>query len=332
MAAQQLRHRHPSRSSVSSTDEGGIELTPFGDPPSLSTTTSSVVVDSPPPYSPPSSSGITSFRATVQLQIETPGKPLLSLPLPPRPDPITVSTATRSPHSSTSVLEPKFVSVRPSRGSGSCYLIPAHPSSPTTGNTEEEEELSTTTYRFGPGRSPIVRLFSPHRHTHSDNDEVEGVEEFELKSVGLLTRAVTFKTQRLGGGGVFEWRYAGRKERRTYQQTTGMEVNNLLVLERVVKIHAARNTNGRDEDVRTPVAYLVRNEEYRSVGSSASSAGNGGRLLVDMSLWGDETRKGETEMGLVMVVTTCLAMLKKEVDRRRAQQIAILAGGGSGGP
>ncbi len=80
------------------------------------------------------------------------------------------------------------------------------------------------------------------------------------------------------------------------------------------------------------MAQLVRNADLRSPGSSASSAGNGGRLLVDLSLWAaEETERAKHE---VLVVTTALCMLKKEVDRRRAQQFAAMAAmaGGGGGP
>ena len=52
--------------------------------------------------------------------------------------------------------------------------------------------------------------------------------------------------------------------------------------------------------------------------------------MVDTSLW-DETHKIERQMSVVLAVTTCVSMLKKEVDRRRGQQMAVLAAGASGG-
>jgi len=143
---------------------------------------------------------------------------------------------------------------------------------------------------------------------------------FELLPVGLFTRAITFRT-RLG---TFEWRYAGRKERRGM----GVDSGSVLVFERVVRVAVS---GGKEEVLRTGVARLVRSEETRAVGSSPSSAGNGGRLLVDLGVW-DEAAKMEREMALVMVVTTCLAMLKKEIDRRRAQQMAVMMGAAGGGP
>ncbi len=146
---------------------------------------------------------------------------------------------------------------------------------------------------------------------------------FQARPRGLLTRAQTFRT-RLG---VFEWRYAGRQERKA------AEANSLLVLDRVVRVFSARNSGDAgeaDEEERRPVAWLVRNGEVRSPGSSASSAGNGGRLLVDLSLWVGEGRETECKMVEVLVVTTVLCMLKKEVDRRRTQQIAMMSSGGGG--
>lgn len=115
-----------------------------------------------------------------------------------------------------------------------------------------------------------------------------------------------------------------------------------------------------EEEVRTVVGKFLRSKEYRSEGSSACSAGNGGRLVLDLSKldvegwevgvgvgeeegegegegkWEGEEDKGKEEkvdkdMMEVMAVTTCLVMLKKEVDRRRAQQIMIMAGCVGGG-
>ncbi|KXX73421.1 hypothetical protein MMYC01_209911 [Madurella mycetomatis] len=327
------------------------------------------IISEPPPYD--EAAGAPSFHPTAHLQIETTGKPWLSLPLPLRPNPIPIFTLHPDESSaSAGSHNPKFLSLRPERGSGSCYLVSSSDSVP----------LSTTTYRFGPNRPPQVRLFHPANPPLSpstvrtllfppkdrENPEAAGAglgpepwDEFTVCSLGLLTRAVTFRT-RLG---TFQWRYASRKERharaRAHAHTSsaaasdrpagaGGEISSLLVLERVVRIAVARNQNhpgspssssrdgagGNDEQVRTVVAEFMRGPDYRTAGSSGSSAGNGGRLVVDIGLIGgdgDEGEgKGDREMALVMVVTTCLLMLKREVDRRRAQQIAIMTGVASG--
>ncbi|EFY96810.1 hypothetical protein MAA_07623 [Metarhizium robertsii ARSEF 23] len=77
------------------------------------------------------------------------------------------------------------------------------------------------------------------------------------------------------------------------------------------------------------VAQLVRSEALRTPGTSGATAGNGGRLLMDLGEWvGGKTEARAAE---VLVLSSCLVMLKKEVDRRRAAQFMVLAGA-SGGP
>ncbi|KAK5661520.1 hypothetical protein OQA88_11424 [Cercophora sp. LCS_1] len=298
----------------------------------------------PPPYSPSSSS---SFDPTLQLQIETPGKPWLSLPLPPRPDPIPIYAVPPSFSSlpspsgrlsssgdpSTQDPEPTYVSLRPTRCSGSSLL--ATPTSTTA--------LATTVYRFGPSRPPVVTLYRPGGGPRVDDPFASASssssppgnqgEDVDLGTIPwdtttlqtpLLSRTTTFRT-RLG---TFSWRYGTRKERRA------RNASSLLIMERIVRVAGARDMGVKDSEARRAVAMLVRNDEVRSVGSGGSSAGNGGRLLVDLAGFdnvmgvGDEKNGEEQEMIKVLVVSSALVMLKKEVDRRRAQQIAIMAGAG----
>jgi hypothetical protein len=131
----------------------------------------------------------------------------------------------------------------------------------------------------------------------------DDAEEFEIVNKSMLSRSVVFSCK----WGTFEWRYAGKKEK-------AQDVNNLLVLEKV------------GDEGRVRVAQLVRSEETRSPGSSSSSAGNGGRL--DMCLDGED---GERMVDEPTVVSTVLVMLKKEVDRRRAMQVAMISVAVSGG-
>ncbi|KAK4156666.1 hypothetical protein C8A00DRAFT_40881 [Chaetomidium leptoderma] len=330
------------------TPEDEVELARFE-------SSSPSTLSAPPPYdqAEPSSSA---FHPTVHLQIEAPGKPWLSLPLPPRPEPIAVF-ALHPDDASTSAAAlstPKFTSIRPERSSGSCYLTTSPPHDETT----QIPALATTTYRFGPNRPPRIRLFSPHSTpsglspttlhallsstSHDeDNNLVEGGEQdpaavawdtFTITPLGLLTRAIGFRT-RLG---TFQWRYGSRRERHAAaaaqsQQHKGQgEVSSLLVLERVVHVAAAQTSSvpnkKKDEKVRTVVAHFLRGEGYRTPGSSGSTAGNGGRLVMDLGMWGGADFKEDGEMAVVMVVATCLLMLKREIDRRRTQQIAIMAG------
>ena len=131
----------------------------------------------------------------------------------------------------------------------------------------------------------------------------------------LLSRAVGFESRRWGK---FEWRYGDRKEKKALRSEGGGEVNSLLVLEKVVP--------GRGEgkkEVRIRVAQLLRGEDTRTPGSKSMSSGNGGRL--ELCLSGED---GEV-IDEVTVVVTCLVMLKKEIDRMRACQIAAMSGGGA---
>lgn len=343
----------------------GIELSRYDSP----TPSTSTVLSDPPSYTEAASS----FHPTVHLQIETEGKHWRSLPLPTDNVPIPVF-ALHPQDSSCSVASqstPRFTSIRPERFSGSCYLIPSD-AAPSP-DSDAIPALATTTYRCGPNRPARVRLFSPHftplspttlesilypkkaKHQEpaesGDQPLPDPWDDFTIISLGLLTRAVTFRT-RLG---TFEWRYASRRERHALSHALGgQDVSSLLVLERVTRIARAQNLppssasgssssaaaifgaakkkNAPEEQIRTTVAQLIRGDGTRAAGSSASDAGNGGRLVVDLSLWdGEGESKLDREMAGVMVVTTCLVMLKREVDRRRAQQAAIIAGAVSGG-
>ncbi|KID96781.1 hypothetical protein MAJ_07294, partial [Metarhizium majus ARSEF 297] len=86
---------------------------------------------------------------------------------------------------------------------------------------------------------------------------------------------------------------------------------------------------GGTAERRTRVAQLVRSEALRTPGTSGTTAGNGGRLLMDLGEWAGG--KAEARAAEVLVLSSCLVMLKKEVDRRRAAQFMVLAGA-AGGP
>ncbi|KAK4186575.1 hypothetical protein QBC35DRAFT_266102 [Podospora australis] len=277
----------------------------------------------------------TTFNPTTHIQIETQGKSWLSLPLPPRPVPIPVFTLNH-PDESTFTNNPSFTCYRPERSSGSCYLS----TNPAASVDQQVPVTSTTTYRFGPNRPPLIRMFPSgtaipqpalQNLLYSQDNEASTTvptawDAFTIDSLGIFTRSIEFTSPRLKAK--FQWRYASRGERKA------SGADSLLVLERVCG----------GEEVRTVVANFIRNDKHRTSGSSASSAGNGGRLMVDLrellslaSKDGEDGARGNEKgavdeanhLALVMVVTTCLVMLKREVDRRRAQQIAIMAGAGT---
>lgn len=85
---------------------------------------------------------------------------------------------------------------------------------------------------------------------------------------------------------------------------------------------------GKQEERRTILGMFVRNAELRTKGTRGCTAGNGGRLLLNLTEWSDS--KVEHEQMEILAISSCIVMLKKEVDRRRIQQIMAMSGGGGG--
>lgn len=232
----------------------------------------------------------TGLNATHVYQIDTQGHPLISLPIPPKLHPIVVSTVLPTGEVGPAIYQ----SLREKRGSGTCALVHA-------GDDLAESPLSTTLYRFGPGRPPRIQLAG----------EVACDEVFEVASRCVGTRAATIRTHL----GTFQWRYASRQERKA------IGASNLLVLDQITTIALA---GGKQEERRRRVAQLVRSDEFRTPGTKASTAGNGGRLMMDLTRWTDG--KTEAKQMEVLAITTCINMLKREIDRRRAVQFMVIAG------
>lgn len=245
------------------------------------------------------------FYPTKQLQIQAPGFPLISLPLPPQPDPIYIFNV----GSTGDIDEAEYVSIRPARNSGSCFLVRA--------NDQVQKPLCTTTYRFGPGKPPKIRL---ENGTFQNRQS----EEIEISCKGVFTRGVVMRTHL----GTFEWRYSSRTERRAAQTSVGEEVDCLLILDQVMKVAVA---GGKQEERRRKVGQFVRSNGLRTPGSRKCTAGNGGRLMLDLREWLD--RKDERLEMEILAVASCVSMMmKKEVDRRRMHQTMAIMGGASGGP
>lgn len=158
--------------------------------------------------------------------------------------------------------------------------------------------LIRTEYFFGPNRDPVVYLLQP------SSDIPEEV---------IVAGKWTSRTMRFGmrGGKQFEWEYA--KEKRA----DGQKVN-------LIVFRAVEEEKGKSRE--TPghrIAQLVRGEDSRTPGTSRSSAGNGGELQID------EAALQSLELDEAVIVATCLMMLKKEIDRRRMIQLAVIGGAGS---
>ena len=137
-----------------------------------------------------------------------------------------------------------------------------------------------------------------------------GIEAVKMKRKALMTRTCVFEY----GGWIWIWRY-GRQE-----EGAGMNGHTLLVCER--RGRGVAGGEGLGQSVK--VAQLVRDKEMDEKGGvKSTAAGRGGRLDIS---------EGVTEGGEVMevlVVISCLVMLKKEMDRRRNTTGAALSPPGS---
>ncbi|OHE91006.1 hypothetical protein CORC01_13687 [Colletotrichum orchidophilum] len=288
-------------------------------------------------FSEPAPSEDALFTPTVHFQMETNGKQWLSLPIGTRPDPIAVYRVEAGCWSAESV--PAYVSLRFSRNDGSCHLV--------RGEDASQTPVCTTLYRFGPGKPPVFRpstsltplrapapastsssFSSPSSSTLVSRREEEGGgsggEPEKGANLQIVSKSLTSRTQVLKTPlGTFQWRYATRKERAAVHGADDLLVCELV---RSVALPGGKKT----EESRMRIAQLVRGKETRTQGTGRTTAGNGGRLMVDVMRWA-ESKDGGREAVEVLVVASCICMLKKEVDRRRMQQMMMIAAGASGG-
>jgi hypothetical protein len=156
-----------------------------------------------------------------------------------------------------------------------------------------------TEYFFGPNREPVVHLLQ------SSSDVSQEV----TVSGKWTSRTMRFSVP---GGRLFEWEYA--KEKRA----DGQQVN--LIVFRAVGEDMGKSKESKGQRI----AQLVRSEDTRTPGTSRSTAGNGGELQID------EAAVQSIELDEAIIVATCLMMLKKEIDRRRMIQFAVIAGAAGG--
>jgi hypothetical protein len=167
-----------------------------------------------------------------------------------------------------------------------------HTSGNCTLSTPLTGDLITTTYRFGPGKPPTLRYVDTPKG--AENEEVTLHGQWLSRTQGFVAPS----------GHSLEWRY-------TCELTpeTGKKMSILVLLDL---------SEGRR------IAQLVRTEGTRTEGSSRYSAGNGGLLLVDE----EACEKVADE---VLVIASCLVMLKKEIDRRRCMRALVLSAAISAG-
>lgn len=216
------------------------------------------------------------FTGTKSFHIEARGIGVLRLPLPSRELEIPVYGADGGV---------AYVSTRERMSSGNAVL-----SSPSRG------DLVHTTYFFGPGRDPVIKVLGC----------ADGDGEIKAKS------RWTSRTQEFDAG--FRWAY--RREK--YTDGKG-KANKRTVLAMEVGGEEKSGKGARQ------VAKLMRDKETRTPNSRHCSAGNGGELMLD------QAAMAECGVGEEVVVASCLMMLKKEIDRRRIVNMIIISGAASGG-
>ncbi|EEP81889.1 predicted protein [Uncinocarpus reesii 1704] len=169
-------------------------------------------------------------------------------------------------------------------------------------STPETGDMLKTIYFFGPNRDPVIR---PISKTVELDDEPESSNEatgLEIKVTSRWKSRTQYFTTLYGDS--FQWRYV-----RCDDPQLGCK--KLLVLEKL--------DNNNPNSVGRRIAQLVRNEQTRPPGTTKTTAGNGGELVLDADAMG-------VEIDEALVVATCLLMLKKEVDRRRMVQMMVLGG------
>lgn len=244
------------------------------------------------------------FRADKIFQINAQGKKLLSFPAPSKELEITINElpAPSLDLVAKSAVTTRYKNIRPKRSSGSGTLWHRSPS----GN---HIPVAETTYRFGPGKPPVIKILSEAGKT---------LDEFELKGVSTFNRTIAFESKLFGK---LQWEYYSSKERKEFVPAVGTTIDSVpysvIVLQKIFG-------TGKDNRV-IEIARLIRNEELRTVGTGRSCAGNGGRLELAYEGLGidveDESAKRNVE---ALVLASVLVMLKKEIDRMRTRQIAVM--------
>lgn len=190
--------------------------------------------------------------------------------------------------------EAEYASMRLTKNSNSCALVRT---------SDPHATLISTIYRFGPGRHPRMRILPPNSVVSVkeaiENDNVRG-ELVEVKSRSMVSRGQVFDTSL----GKFEWRYGTREEQ------AACNADSLLVMERI---------DGKSKSG-SRIAQLIRNDEFRTPGTRQYSGGNGGRLMMDLRMWNDDS----PECVEAFVVASCILMLKREADRFIDNHIAAV--------
>jgi hypothetical protein len=195
-------------------------------------------------------------------------------------------------------VEPLYISTRATRRSGNAVL-----------RHSQRGDLYGTYYKFGPFREPVIRHVSvPSDIKRSDQEDEEGPLAVSTKS-HTLSYKVDFTIADTGK--TFNWKYTKT------QLPTGKT--------RVLVLETDDASSSSDKAPPKTLAVLLRTDDTRTPGSSKWDAGNGGQLVIDPNAM--------TFIDESLIVATCIMMLKKEIDRQRGAQAAVIGGaiGGAGG-
>ncbi|CAH0057831.1 unnamed protein product [Clonostachys solani] len=262
--------------------------------------------DDPPPYyeevegggASSSSAPPTAFTGTHQLQVQTLGYDTDQALSGWTFENISIYRVDRG--------EVEYISLRLQQTSNSCALV--------RGSDTHRTPLISTIYRRGPGRNPRIRILP--RDTSLSVEEAINSESVPCEVVDVVSRSIISRTQKFDTSfGNFEWRYGSSAERRSEY-----DADSLILMERVDFV---RSRDGKAGKRGVRIAQLVRNDEFRTQGTGRRAGGNGGRLMMDLSMWADE-RKANVKDVEAFVVATCLCMLKREADRFRNDQTAAI--------
>jgi hypothetical protein len=188
-----------------------------------------------------------------------------------------------------------YVSTREKRCSGNAILY-----------DNSGKELLASEYQFGPGREPKIRHLG----------QGDGGERLIVTKGKWTSRRQDFV---LPDGKTFTWRYI--READNFASIDGKEKKRShLVLDVPDASPVINKKSKKVKDNRIRVAELVRNDEARTPGTGPCDAGNGGQLEIDSAYCEGIGLRDD------VIVASCLMMLKKEIDRRRAVQFMVLAG------
>lgn len=163
------------------------------------------------------------------------------------------------------------------------------------------KELVATKYFFGPGKDPILHV-SPGE-TCGENKDIAAGYKVQLSSKWTSrTMSFTMSACHKTPESRYQWAYGKRRD-----PDTGTRANLITLCQ--------QPENSTDSGGKI-IAEFARSTVTRSAGSSRATAGNGGLLVID--------RDAGEYLDEEVVVATCLVMLKRETDRRRVFQMAVV--------